>query len=189
MITPMNELKVLIVIILIIYTLPGCEKKTANQNEINIDQKILFQYYYVNFAWVYQHSGFIIDNEGNTHCFNLPDNWIFPDSSGAHIDEQTMDHNMMETDSICFVLDKEELLEKFNLIEEAATGNISEPVNIGADQGATVYSAFIYNSEDKKYKHILLKQFGDWRIYNSSQAAIDLCNWLDSIYYEIWYNK
>ncbi len=39
----------------------GCKKNVV----INEKQTMLFQVDYVNYAWGYQHTGFIIDNEGN----------------------------------------------------------------------------------------------------------------------------
>ena len=41
------------------------------------NQQILFQYEYVNYAWGYQHNGFIIDNEGKILTYNNPENWNF----------------------------------------------------------------------------------------------------------------
>ena len=40
----------------------GCKRNVS----INEKQAMLFQVDYVNYAWGYQHNGFIIDNQGNS---------------------------------------------------------------------------------------------------------------------------
>lgn len=161
-----------------------CEKDNDSPDVKKINQRIIFQYDYINFAWGYQHNGWFIDSSGNVSCYNLPDNWHFPYSLG-YISAAAMDSNLMETDSICYVLDKKELAEKVGLIEEAAKGELSEPMHTGCDMGGRSYTGFIYNSENKTYKEILLKQTGDWSIDNYSQAAVDLSKWLESINCEV----
>ena len=61
----------------LILFMTGCKKNYV----INEKQKILFQFEYVNYAWGYQHSGFIIDNEGNVLTYENPENWNFQDNN------------------------------------------------------------------------------------------------------------
>jgi hypothetical protein len=62
-------------ILIAVLLISGCKKNIV----INDKQAILFQVDYINYAWGYQHTGFIIDNEGNILTYNNPQNWIFPD--------------------------------------------------------------------------------------------------------------
>ena len=75
-----------ILIALLIIT--GCKKNVA----INEKQRILFQVDYVNYAWGYQHTGFIIDNEGNVRTYKNPQNWIFPDKDFNIIESQVLEN-------------------------------------------------------------------------------------------------
>ena len=56
-------------------------------------QAILFEFEYINYAWSYQHNGFIIDNEGNVLTYNNPENWNFPDSD-LRISEKQVAENI-----------------------------------------------------------------------------------------------
>ena len=48
----------------------------------------MFQLEYVNYAWGYQHNGFIIDNEGNVLTYSNPENWNFPDKDFSLTESQ-----------------------------------------------------------------------------------------------------
>ena len=144
------------------------------------NQKIIFQYEYINYAWEYQHAGWFIDSSGNIYCYNLPDNWNHYNKS-EYFSYANMNSNILKTDSVCFNLDKNELADKIELIKEAANGEISEPVQEMWDAGIYTFVGFIYYPKNNIYKKIILKQLGDIKIENKSQAAIELYNWLDSI--------
>ncbi|MCF8357567.1 MAG: hypothetical protein K9H26_02325 [Prolixibacteraceae bacterium] len=148
------------------------------------NQKILFQCEYINHAWGYQHSGWLIDSFGNVHCYNLPENWFFCDSLGK-ISSEDMEMNLMNTDSICLKIDKNELNHKVELIGKATRGTISEPAHEMCDAGIIAFSAFIFYNEADVYQKLILRQTGDFRIENDSKAATELCHWMDSICLEI----
>lgn len=160
--------------------LTNCEK---NNNDINTswnNQRIFFQYEYINFAWGRQHSGWLIDSSGYVYCYDKPDNWYYEDSSGF-INVTDMDSNILSTDSICFKIDKKVLYDKINLIHDASKGKISEPIHEKYDAGSVVYYGFIYYQDIKAYKKVLLKQIGDYRIENGSYASFVLYKWLDTV--------
>lgn len=66
---------------------PGCQKGHV----LSEDQKILFQYSYINVAHVIN-QGVIIDNEGNILVFNHPDKWNLPDKDGKLSREQVSEN-------------------------------------------------------------------------------------------------
>jgi len=166
-------------------SLSNCEYDSYERNTSKYNQRIFFQYEYVNFAWGYQHVGWLIDANGNIYCYNNPENWHYDDSTG-YISSRDMNCNISETDSICFKIDSNELDDKIGLIIDASKGDISEPVHEMYDAGSVVYCGYIYNTYDQKYKKILFKQLGDIRIENSSKASVDLYEWLDSINHLIY---
>jgi hypothetical protein len=49
--------------------------------------------------------------------------------------------------------------------------------------GETVYSAFLFDHDARKYKQVLINQFGDWSRYNKSPEASQIHQWLQSAYY------
>ncbi len=159
------------------------EEKNYNTYDMR-NQNILFHYEYVNHAWGYQHQGWIIDSAGNVHCYKSPKNWHQCDSLGF-INESLLESNLLQTDSVCFTVEKTELAQMIPLIEEASKGEMLEPKQMRYDSGVQVYKAYILNSATNKYESVEIKQTGDYLIENTSQAAQELYNWLYSLKNEI----
>ncbi len=162
----------------------NCDEESNNNQYDMANQKILFQYEYVNYAWGYQHQGWIIDSAGDVHCYKSPKNWQQFDSIGL-IDASLLESNLLQTDSVCFTVEKTELAQMISLIEEASRGEKLEPQQKRFDSGVQVYTAYMLNTVTNKYESVLLKQTGDYLIENKSQAAEELYNWLYSLRNEI----
>lgn len=96
-----------------------------------------------------------------------------------------MDNNILATDSICLIIDKEVLWNKIRLINEAAKEEVSDPIYEMGDVGDLITSVFTFNQDDSIYKRIIIKQIGNYRLDNTSEAAIDLYNWMISINNEL----
>jgi hypothetical protein len=139
-------------------------------------QPVYFQYSYVNYAWGYQHSGWLIDNKGNVNYYNLPNNWRYEDSDGISYDD--LIYNLSQADSVIAKIDLQVLNEKIKLIHEAIGGTVSPRVNTAYDAGGSTLSAFYYDNITKKYRSVILAESGDFSSYNKSAAAIQLTNWL-----------
>jgi hypothetical protein len=180
----MGLLKITTGIMVLSMFFSNCEKENNNNRYDMINQKILFHYEYVNHAWGSQHQGWIIDSAGDVHCYKTPENWHHCDSSGF-IDESLMEYNLLQTDSVCFTIEKTELAQMISLIEEASKGEKSEPKHMRYDSGAQVYKAYRLNIVTNKYESVVIKETGDFLIENNSQAAEELYNWLYSIKNEI----
>lgn len=167
-----------------ILLLTGCDHVPSDNPRYALRQKVLFQFEYVNYAWGYQHHGWLIDSSGRLHCYNHPNNWTFPDSTRT-ISATDMEQNLQNTDSICYQIDPEILKAKFSLLPLAAKGPISDPVNEMYDAGNAVYAGYLFAPSTNRYKRILLRQTGDVRIDNQSQQAQELYEWLQSVNQEI----
>lgn len=144
------------------------------------DQQVLFQYEYVNYAWSYQHMGWYIDTTGNLISYNLPVKWSYPDSLGFTTDTAIISNlkSCIKTD---YRVPKSVLESKISLIEKSATGTLTKPRYEMADAGIQRYTAFLYNKSTKRYKRILLYQWGDELIENSSNEAKELQKWMAEI--------
>lgn len=171
-------MKNFIIIITLATLLFGCKKETLSVMDSN--QKVYFQYQYLNYAWSYQNKGWIIDSTGNVYTFDKPDNWNFVDSTGI-ISEAHMNENLAKTTLATTKIDRTIVNEKIKLIDKAAAGELTKPKNEMADFGAITYASYIYDKEKKQYKEVLLNQYGDWSIENQSQEAKALFEWLKTI--------
>jgi len=70
-------------------------------------------------------------------------------------------------------------ISQISKLQYAAEGEISKPNSSGVDMGETVYSAA------RKYKHVLINQFGDWSRNNKSPEASQILHWLSATRYRI----
>ena len=71
-------------------SLSACQEDLKSDYEAPVDQAVLFEYRYVNFAWGYAENGWLIDSEGNMRSFSLPENFRLPDSTG-YISQEDLD--------------------------------------------------------------------------------------------------
>lgn len=167
-----------LIVVLLLFS--GCKGETALFEVSEANQVVYFQFEYMNHAWGYQHYGWLVDSSGNVNCYNKPGNWIHADSF-LLISKAAMESNVLATDSVCYVISEEVFKSKMHLINGASRGKVTEPVHEMYDAGVGIYSAYIYNSERKVYKKIVLKQHGDYRIDNYAPEAKDLYKWMESI--------
>jgi hypothetical protein len=161
---------------ILILILNSCE---LTDEKLTTSQPIYFEYSYINFAWGYQHHGWVIDGDGNIKSYNLPDDWREPDSTGF-IQEDDLLFNIEQTDSIVGVIDSTELMEKAALIPGAKNGKITNPVNIAADAGSASLYGYYYNSDEEAYEKIFLAASGDFSSHNESDEGKELVVWLRS---------
>ena len=125
-----STLKIILLSVFILF-LTGCKKNYI----INDKQKILFQYDYVNYAWGYQHKGFIIDNEGNVLTYENPENWNFQDNNHS-ISEIQVSENITKCRHSGKKIPVEELQKYTNYIKNIASSKITALKNVAADAGS-----------------------------------------------------
>jgi len=161
--------------LLLLLFLVGCTK--ANEFPPNTGQEIYFQMESINFAWVYYHAGNMIDSSGFVRGYNLPKNWNWPDSLG-YIASSKMKENFGQLDTIFTKINRDTLEKYINKIYKASKGPITKPVTQMYDAGTTRFSAYLYDSNSKIYREVLIKQIGDVFIDNKSSEANQIYNWM-----------
>ena len=159
----------------------SCEEQDIKNNYPNAQQLILFQVEYINYAWGFSHSGFLIDSSGVVATFNFPENWHYPDSTG-YISVADMQDNILQLDTLTFTVDKNELLKSFSMLENISKGTLIEPPYFAYDAGTTDYSGFLFDPDKNQYKHVLIKRVGDCPLENDSPEAEEVFQWLRKVY-------
>ncbi len=175
----MKSITTYIVLAAIILTGKGCEEM-LHTNEQLPDQEYFFLFEYINFAWGYQHNGWLMDSTGTVRYFEVPEKWMVP-STDAAIEIPGIENYVSRADSVITKVDRSVLIRKAQLIDTAAKGEFTEPENVMADAGSWSYYALQYDPDRETYKRILLKQDGDWEIENLSEAAMELYDWMREI--------
>lgn len=166
----------IILITMLCLTITGCKKHEV----ISGRQEILFQYEYVNYAWGYQHNGFIIDSEGNILTYNNPQNWNYPDND-LNLTEKQVNENI----SLCKISGKrispEELTKFSGYIKNISLSKITAIKNVSADAGSYEYICFRFSESTGTYNGYLIKKEGDFTCENLNFFSKKVASWMRNI--------
>jgi hypothetical protein len=161
---------------ILVMTLTGCRKNIA----ISDRQAILFEFEYVSYAWSYQHSGFIIDNEGNVLTFNNPESWNFPDSD-LRISETQVAENIAMCSHSGIKIEKTELQKYSNHIKNIASSKVTALKNVADDAGSIEYLCYQFSESTGMYKGSLIKMEGDFTCENLNFFSKKVAEWMKKI--------
>ncbi len=176
--------KIFALLLLFAMIVAGCEK----EYEAPLDQPVLFEYRYVNYAWVYSEQGWLMDAKGDMYSYDLPEDFRLPDSAG-YISAEDITYNLSQTDSIFHSVEAEGLEYYVDLIAGAAEGEISVLENVAADAGTSVLSCYLFDPDVEMYQYVFLAQSGDWEQFNNSPEAEILVDWLKDLGGVFWLLK
>jgi hypothetical protein len=167
--------KIIIIAILVIFA-TGCKKNYI----ISDKQAILFQLDYVNYAWGYQHKGYIIDNEGNVLTYNNPEIWNFPDKSFC-LSENQVAENIAGCVQSVKKISKEELRKYTNYIKNIASTKVSALKNVAADAGSLEFICYQFSESTGTYKGYIVKMEGDFTCENLNFYSKKVASWMRDI--------
>jgi hypothetical protein len=138
---------------------------------------VLFQYEYYNYAWGFNHHGFLIDDHGYINGFDKQAKWILPDSTGM-ISQDDLEYNIRQCDTVCGKVDKEDLDFYYRKISEIRNGKIKDDGLVMADAGTGVLSAWFWNDKAHKYESVFLISNGDISRVNTHPDVMAMVEWL-----------
>lgn len=139
-----------------------------------------FTYEYQNWAWGYQHEGWMMDEKGKVNSFNLPEHWNGVDSLG-YISEVELIENLEFCESKIDQVSSSQLLNKNQLISAAVNGEYSERQNTAYDAGSIQYVCYYWESALNSYKRVVLEESGDISYQNLSTEAQEITKWMKKI--------
>jgi len=168
--------KNIILILSLILLISGCKKNYV----ISKKQVILFQYEYINYAWGYQHNGFLIDTAGNVLIYNNPEGWNFPDKDFG-LSEIQMRENIDSCSQSGKKIPKEELKKYSGYINNIALSKITAMKNIAADAGTTEFICYQFSENTGMYKGFLIKREGDFTCENLNFFSKKVASWMKEI--------
>lgn len=141
---------------------------------------LIFQSEYTNNAWGYNHNGWMMSSTGQAKRFQKSAKWVFPDSLG-YVSEADMEKNLAACDSV---------IEQINALTfdtysakalACVNGTMTKPQNLMADAGANIWAFYVYDSEKKRYKRIILDLTGDWSQTNQAAGSKEIVDWMKTI--------
>jgi hypothetical protein len=152
-------------------------KKHGYSNE---NKEILFQYEYINYAWGYQHNGFIIDNQGNVLTYSNPENWNFTDKDLTLTEEQ-VDQNISLCNHSGKKISEAELRKYSGYIKNIASSQVTALKNVAADAGSGEFVCYLFSESTRSYKRYLIKMEGDFTCENMNFYSKKVVNWMKEI--------
>lgn len=174
----MNKRGLILLISLFVFQLfiAGCRKAYI----VSEGQKILFQYDYMNYAWGFQHSGFIIDTEGNILEYNKPEKWNFPGKDNL-LTQEEVEENLKSCIFTGHRIPSNELQKYAKNIDNIAASKISPRRSKGADMGSQIFYCYQYSESDARYRATVIKTEGDFESENLNFYSKRTIDWLKSI--------
>jgi hypothetical protein len=166
----------LLTLILIISVTTGCKKASV----LNHEKGILFQLEYVNYAWGYQHNGFLIDTEGNILLYDNPEKWNFPDDN-LYLTPNQVAENITMCKATGKKIDDDELHKFAGFIRNIASSKVSAQKHSGADEGTLEYICYQYSDTNPGYKGYLIKMEGDITCENLNFYSKKVTAWMKDI--------
>jgi hypothetical protein len=149
-------------------------------NYSNENKEILFQYEYINYAWGYQHNGYIIDNQGNVLTYNNPESWNFPDKDLMLTEEQVSQNISLCTHS-GEKINESDLQKYSGFIKNIASSQVTAMKNVAADAGSLEFICYQYIGNTGKYKKYLIKMEGDFTCENLNFYSKKVVTWMKDI--------
>lgn len=170
-----------IILLVFLFILFSCKTIKNGSEWFNdpgfLNQKIIFDVEYENNAWVYQHYGKYIDNEGNIYEYNLL-NQAWQPSDYYYLTEQEMLKKFNDKQKIGSI-DVDILYEKYKQLESLSNLDLTEWQDTGCrDYGVVVYSAYKFDPQSSIYERIVLLACGDSFRMNSSGNGQSITQWL-----------
>lgn len=141
---------------------------------------LIFQSEYTNYAWGYNHNGWMMTSGGEAKRFQKKASWVFPDSAG-YVSEEAMLKNLAACDSVMAKVPVADFNTYAAKALACAGGPFSKAENRMADAGEQVYAFYTYDSAKKRYKRILLNMTGDWSQQNLAANASQVTDWMMKI--------
>lgn len=141
---------------------------------------VLFEVEYVNFAWAPTWYGFHVDRDGNVFRYRLDDPRP-TDAADEVFSEAELRAKYDQNRALLRTLPADEVLARYQRVDEAVAGPYTEPRGTCADAGGVRYSAMIHDPSTDSYRRVLLRQTGDVARANLSAAARELFAWLKQI--------
>ena len=163
-----------LVVFLGLTILTCCEKEDRISLE---DQKLYFEFRYINYAWGFQYLHWVIDYQGKV-LLNTTNNSIIT------ISANDIRYGNACFDSVIYKVDPKELDHYINLLPSASKGRIRCEDRHRADFGGNEFNAFYRD------RTVLLSSMSDIQdCTNRNNKAAEIDRWLKDLHNTIFSNK
>lgn len=141
---------------------------------------LIFQSEYTNYAWGYNHNGWMMGNSGELKRFQKKAAWVFPDAQG-YVSEPDMLKNLAACDSVIAKISSGDFSKYASMALTCADGPLSKAENKMADAGEHIYCFYLFEATQKRYRRMVLDMTGDWSQQNLAPNAKGIVDYMKSI--------
>lgn len=173
---PLTMKSVVYVLLILCLTLCDCAHAAPDSTA---EPRIFCDTSHINSAWGYQQRGVYVDPEGNVYSYGGDKVWSPKQPESPT--EQELEEQYSQGRKPIGKVDAQELHEKYRLVEPASRGQLSKPIQHGADQGESVSRCYMFDAAAGRYREVELKVTGDVSYENLAPSARELTKWLESI--------
>jgi hypothetical protein len=166
----------IITVTLLCLFLAGCKKNYVLSDK----QLLLFQYQYLNYAWGYTHTGFLIDSEGNVLKYRNPQDWNFYDKDST-LSATQVSQNILKCTKTGIKIPEEELHKYAGYIKNIASSKVTAVKNVAVDEGSMEYLCFMYSENTNIYRCCVIKTEGNFRCENLNFYSKRVTDWMKEI--------
>jgi len=143
-----------------------------------IDQYILFEICYSNFAWGSILRGFYVTNDGQVIHYNYNGTaWPAPQWYEEYTEWDLL-FRYSHNPEPCRIIPPDELYAMYELVPAAGEGELSDSVARCFDFGEVYFVAYIFDADNCVYQPVLLELAGDFAQKNFAPEAEQLVEWL-----------
>ena len=166
-------------LILVLFALfTGCDYlEVAPKEETST---LIFQTEYTNYAWGFNHNGWMMGNSGEAKRFQKKAAWVFPDAQG-YISEADMLKNLAACDSVITKVTTADFSKYASMALTCADGPMSKAENRMADAGEHIYCFYLFEAAQKRYRRVLLDMTGDWSQQNLAANASTIVDYMKNL--------
>lgn len=162
----------------LLFLLNGCnDLEEQNQTALTM---LIFQTEYTNYAWGYNHQGWMLNNSGQVKRFLKSANWVFPDKDG-YISSSDMQKNMAACDSVTSVVTPAVFESYASKALNIGNETLGESVNEMFDAGEVKYVYYRFDPAKDRYQMIVLSRWGDFKQDNLASNASGIVEWMKSV--------
>ncbi len=143
-----------------------------------VEQPILFEMSFSNYAWFDIYHGYYINNEGLVIRYIYTAPIPYADPWHTELTEAELMERYSQNAYATAIVSPEELAHHNVMIPHAEAGELAPPLVRCYDMGLTYYVAFVYNDVTELYQPVLLYQHGNIAQKNYSPEADALFLWM-----------
>jgi len=168
-------------LMILILTLSGCDLAIRNPSSVN-ESFWKFEYEYTNQAWGYILHGAVIDDNGDIYSYTYEGTSDrFEPADPDYLTDVEIVDKFSHSPAFFMNIPKDVVAQMDSLAASGSMGNHTNPVQVGNDMGTYRRNYYFYDSNKDKYHRIILKEWGDWEMENTSPVAQTLVEWLETL--------